>query len=212
MSRIAVLIFLCVIVPPLPLLAQTETVTPPPFDLSRDISGTIDAGARLPYHFEVPQDQDVVITLSADKVVSLDYCVQVITGANTVKDCPVGGGGGSDSPVTQSFFFPTDDDPATVRTVDMTLIRPSSLTGSAHFQVHADFVTPQTQTLGSPLDAAPTADAPFQSYTIEADPTQPFSVTAASSNDDSFLWAAFEPYKLLPRLCFRRPIPRRALS
>lgn len=188
------LMIVLLLLTPAGVFAQTEDAGVLP--LGESVSGTLtDSGDQMVYRFDVPEGQDVVVLLEADRVVMGSYCVQVESEAGTEQDCPVsGGGGGSDSPVTQRILIGGDDDPDTRKTVELTLSRP--LDGAASYELQAHALTPRPLTLGEPLTLSPADGQPFQIYSIEANATLPF--TAAVAEDapgGEFLWVAFEPYK-----------------
>ncbi len=197
---------LCLLFLLVPFAAAAQTVTPmpafptlPPQQLPFDVlvTGTLnERGARASHLFEVPPGRDVVVTYGADRIIMGRYCVRVVyEDDTTAEDCYAqGGGGDSDTAVHGRFFF-TGGDRVVRTTVELVFSRP--LDGAASYQLLAYALTPRPLALGNAVSAAapPTAQ-PFHSYSFEANPTLPFTVTIEENvADGAFLWAAFEPYK-----------------
>ena len=195
MNRISkCLLIAALLLMPASVFAQTETSEPLP--LGELVRGTLtDVGDQIVYRFEVPEGQDVVVRLEADRVVMVTSCVRSTSATVTEEDCPERGGrGGSDSPIISHFLFPGDDNPETRKTVELTLSRP--LEGSANYDLEAQVLTPRSLALGEPLNVNAVEGGAFQSYSIEANATLPFTVTVEEDNPSAaLLWVAFEPYK-----------------
>ncbi len=196
-ARFALLLVLILV--PSRLLAQTETATPAPLPIAFDetLLGTVPGRLEeVTYHFDVPQDQDVLMVMDSDQTVYLHYCIEVTNGGGTQRECPGFGGGGSvtDLPISMQLFIAHDSSAQTRQAVDVSVFRP--LDGAADYQLTIYPMTPQPLTLGE--DRAQQADAahPYQVYTLQADPEQPFTVEIEDTTaDGGFLWVAYQPYR-----------------
>ena len=139
----------------------------------------------------------MVVSLTADKLILDEYCLDATMPSppgGGFGGCPDDSGGGDGDPsVAKTFLIPWFDSPGSQQTITLTLRRPFDST--AHYQLAVYPVTPQAWTLGEAFDS-PASAAPYQVYTLEADPTLPFFVEieddAANGN---FLWVAYQPYK-----------------
>jgi hypothetical protein len=200
--RFVEVLFAVFLAVPATLFAQTATPSPTavpmallPLDHVTEgelIGDSNGQGVRPVYRFALPEAQDLVITLEADKIVYGLYCLQTSTASSTVEDCPGGGGSGSDRPTLSTLFFPTDDDPATRQFVTLTLVRP--LEGLSHYSLTPQLITPGRITLDEVSEAAPEAAELYQSYTLEIDPELPFTIEIENAEPDGeFLWVGYEP-------------------
>lgn len=147
--------------------------------------------SSISYRFALPETQDVVISLDADKTVYGSNCVEVSTAASTVRECPGGGGGGADFPTHTNFYFLNDGNPRTRQFFTFHLFRPFE--ELVHYTLAPHLVTSTPLSLAQPTEVS-ADDALFQSYTFEHDSQLPFTVEAEEFNlEGDFLWVAYEP-------------------
>jgi hypothetical protein len=180
-------------------LAQGATPTPTPvpamlLPLNETVRGQLrGVGDNVTYRFDVPFDQDIVIALDANKFILMGYCVHVTGPSSNDDGCQKNGGGGGDGPVAYWFDIPATNRPDTRQTIELTLTRP--LDGTARYQLKAYPLTPQPLTLGQSIEVRSAASQGYHVYTLDADPTQPFTIQIEDAAvDGDFLWVAHQPY------------------
>lgn len=194
-QRWLVLLLIGLIAQAAPLWAQATPTTPPtiPLAFGQPVESDLSAGDSDVYRFEIPRDQDVVIAISADKVVTNLHCSETITATETQRECPGGGGGDGDGPVYRVSYFPMNADPDVRQFIDMTVYRPDAFDSAAHYVLTGYLVTPEPLALDTvqPVDDGD----PFHVYTFDNDVAQAFSLEIEQdSPDGEFLWAAYTPY------------------
>ncbi|MEO8392597.1 MAG: hypothetical protein ABI700_06360 [Chloroflexota bacterium] len=174
--------------------AQDATPTTPatyPLELPPGFtkSGTLlKLGDSTTLGFTVPAGLDMVIDVTADKVVVVSACVEI----DGPPICPPGSGGGDgDFPVSRSIYVPSSDE---AQTIDLSIQRP--LDGEVHYQLTTYGVVAQglgldeSRTVGSA-----TEDTPYTSYLLKVNPGQPFVIQVEDTRaNGDFLWVAHQPY------------------
>jgi hypothetical protein len=174
------------------LSAQAQTATPesysaglPPGFAKSGMLLKLDDSISL--SFTVPALTDMVIEVTADKVVIVRTCVEIEGPAI----CPPGGGGDGDPPTNYSMYIPSRD---AAQTIDVSLRRP--LDSEVHYQLTTHAVVAQ----GLGLDESRTvsgasADVPSMSYALHVNPAQPFVIQVEDTRTNGdFLWVAHEPF------------------
>jgi len=138
--------------------------------------------------FSVPALEEMVVRVTADKVVVPSLCVEI----DGPPICPPGGGGGDgDTPTSYMTYVPSSDK---VQTIDLSLYRP--LDGAANYQIETFAVTPTRLGLDESRTVSDTnAKSPYASYLLNVNPAQSFviEIEDAQGNGD-FLWVAHHPF------------------
>ena len=137
--------------------------------------------------FSVPAGLDMVIEVTADKVVVVSACVEL----DGPPICPPrGGGGGGDSPMISTIYIPARDED---QTIDFSIQRP--LEGEVHYQLTTAALVAQGLRLDESRQVSARADAPYTSYALHVNPAQPFVIQIEDTRTSGdFLWAAHQPY------------------
>jgi hypothetical protein len=152
-------------------------------------SGTLPKlGDSTTLGFSVPALEDMVIEVTADKVVVVSACVEI----DAPPICPPGGGGGDgDFPTVRTIYIPSRD---TDQTIDVSIQRP--LEGEVHYQLVTYGVVAQGLSLDeSRTISNATADMPYTSYILHLNPAQPFVIQVEDTRTNGdFLWVAHQPY------------------
>lgn len=193
-QRWLVLILIGLLAQAAPLWAQEAL----PLTAGETVNGQLEGSSFAVYTFAIPAGEDAVVALNADHVVLPNYCVSI---PGAAAECTSWGGGG-DGAIAITFVIPARD---IMQQVVLRLNRP--ITGAAQYTLSLYTLAAQTVTVGETFARQPATDAPFQLYALQADPAAPFSVTAVASDNDGFLWAAFEPYKLTPGFASESQLP-----
>ncbi|MCC6802179.1 MAG: hypothetical protein IT319_04770, partial [Anaerolineae bacterium] len=193
-QRWLVLILIGFLAQAAPLWAQEAL----PLTAGETVNSRLEGSSFAVYTFAIPAGEDAVVALNADHAVLPNYCVSI---PGEAAECTRWGGGG-DGAIAITFVIPSRD---TMQQVVLRLNRPIS--GAAQYTLSLYTLAAQPFALEAAFAGQPAANAPFQLYALEADPAAPFSVTAVASDDDSFLWAAFEPYKLQPGFASENQLP-----
>ncbi len=178
-----------------PLFAQTNTPVPPPpkpLPFNQTLSGQLRGkGEKVSFTFEVPIDQDVIFVYRTSKLVFSGYCIVSDTAPASDDQCESEGGSGGDRPINSLRMIATLGQAGQKATVTLTRI----LDGASTYQVTAYPVTPQAINLDETNTFKPIDSEPYQVYTIDADPSEPFTVEVEDeAADGNFLWAAYQPY------------------
>ena len=176
------------------LQAQTVTPTTPasyPLGLPPGFakSGTLPKlGDSTTLGFSVPAGVDMMIDVTADKVVVVSTCIEL----DGPPICSPGGAGGDgDPPVSYSIYVPSRDED---QTIGLSIQRP--LDGEVHYQVATYAMVAQGLRLDeSRTITGATADAPYTSYVLHVNPAQPFVIQVEDTRTSGdFLWVAHQPY------------------
>lgn len=172
-----------------PLLAQPATL---PLTFGQTVSGQLRGkDESLTYRVEVPEDQDVVFAYRTTKYVSSTSCFYIDGESANADNCRSQGGGGGDSPLSLIEYIATHGKVGQEAT--LTIGRP--IDGPVSFQLTAYAVTPQTVELSGSITGKRSAQNRFQVYTLETDPTLPFTVNIEDEAEDGrYLWGAYQPY------------------
>ncbi len=173
--------------------AQEATPTTPasyPLELPPGFakSGTLPKfGDSTSLAFDVPAGLDMVINVTADKVVYVKVCVEL----NGPPICPPSGGGGADYPSSYTLYVPSRDE---AQTIGLSIYRP--LEGEVHYQLTTYGVVAQGLRLDESRQiSSATADAPYTSYALKLNPAQPFVIQVEDTRaNGDFLWVAHQPY------------------
>ncbi len=174
------------------LLAQTNKPATTPLPFNKTISGQFRGkGEKITYTFDIPIDQDVIFEYRANKLVFSGYCLYTDETVFEGEQCTQEGGSGGDRPIFTSHLITTLGEKEQHATVTLTRI----LDGASTYQITAYPITPQSIKFGENTVSTSTNTATYQIYTMEADPTVPFTFEAEDREaDGNFLWAAYQPF------------------
>lgn len=152
-------------------------------------SGTLPKfGDSTSLAFDVPAGLDMMIDVTADKVVVVKACIEL----DGPLICPPGDGGGDgDFPTSHSIYVPSRDE---AQTIGLSIYRP--LEGEVHYQLTTYGVVAQGLRLDESRQiSSATADAPYTSYALNLNPAQPFVIQVEDTRTNGdFLWVAHQPY------------------
>ncbi len=174
------------------LLAQSNNPITRPLPFNKTVSGQLHGKSEtVTYTFDIPIDQDVVIEYRANKLVFSGHCVFTGESLPDEEHCTHYGGSGGDRPITSVDLITTLG--KTGQHVTVTLVR--VLDGESTYQITAYTFAPQVINLGQSVNGTPADSSQHQIYTVEADPTVPFTVEVEDLEaKGDFLWAAYEPF------------------